>query len=58
MPAGDTDFRLSSTPALRPDPGLPAQAPVAPPPRGGWAWVWVLATLLAGVLLTLVLHHQ
>ncbi|HEU4670443.1 MAG TPA: EAL domain-containing protein [Dyella sp.] len=49
---------MSTVPVLPPAPGLSPQAPVTPPPRGGRAWVWVVATLLAGVLLTLLVHHQ
>ncbi|MCP1373090.1 bifunctional diguanylate cyclase/phosphodiesterase [Dyella lutea] len=49
---------MSSAPVPRPDPDLSPQTPVVRPPWGGLAWVWVLATLLAGVLLTLVLHQQ
>ncbi len=58
MPAGATDSRLSTAPVPRPDPGLSPQVPLAPPPRGGRVWIWVAGTLLAGVLLTLVIHHQ
>ena len=65
MPAGDTDNRLSQPPAsslpARTAP-LPAVAAVdaaaSRPPKGTWTGFWVLLTLVLGVGLTLLLHHQ
>lgn len=63
MPVGDLEPRLSLPsvsirPAQSPLPVVAADGTAVRPPRGSWTGVWVLLTVLLGVGLTLLLHHQ